>query len=404
LTATPERLQRYARLAVRLGANVAEGQLVAVDAAVEHAPLAQAVVREAYAAGASYVDVWYWDQHAKRARLDHAPADSLADVPAWLDSRAAALAEGRGALISIRGTPQPNLLADVPAERAGRDLTPKLASMGLAQRSGSIAWTLVPGPSQGWARAVFGEPDVDRLWDACAFCLRLDEPDPEAAWHARLAQLKDRAQTLTERSFDAVRFRGPGTDLVVGLLAGARWLAAGGSTTWGRRYVANLPTEEVFTTPDNRRADGVVRATRPLSLYGVLVEGLEVELRDGRVREVRARSGADAVRGEMAADDGASRLGEVALVDSSSRVGATGVTFLETLLDENATCHIAYGGGVAGALPGLRDMGEQERRERGFNTSQRHTDFMVGGPEVEVDGLDAAGRAVPILRGDEWQL
>jgi aminopeptidase len=206
------------------------------------------------------------------------------------------------------------------------------------------------------------------------------------------------AARLNEHRFDAVRFRGLGTDLTVGLLPSSSWGTAEYDTVRGRRNVVNLPTEEVFTCPDHRRTEGVVRSTRPLSVGGRTIEHLELRFREGRVVEVKASSGADVVEAQMATDEGASRLGEVALVDGSSGVGRLRTTFFNTLLDENATCHLAYGFGFASSVRDERD------RPDGVNSSLVHTDFMVGGPEVEVDGLDLGGRASPILRDDVFQV
>jgi aminopeptidase len=401
---TPERLAGFAALAVRVAANVQPGQLVAVDAAIEQHALARAVVREAYAAGARFVDVWYHDGHNKLARLEHAPLDSLSWTPEWLDVRADALAAEHGALISLRGSPAPNLLGGVPVERAGLDFMPKLSSMARAQRDELINWGLMPAPTPGWAEAVYGEPDLERLWRDIEFVTRLDEADPVAAWKARQGELGERAALLSERRLDAVRFRGPGTDLTVGLLEQGRWCTASSRTRFGVDYLANLPSEEVFTTPDFRRTEGHVSSTRPLALQGSVVEGLRLRFEQGICVEVKADRGADVVRGEMAVDTGAKRVGEVALVDAGSRIGKLGRTFYETLLDENATCHMAYGSGVADALPGSLEMSSEEREARGFNVSRRHSDLMIGGPEVEVDGIERGGAAVPLLRGDEWQL
>lgn len=214
------------------------------------------------------------------------------------------------------------------------------------------------------------------------------------AWKELIARLLERAALLNERRFDAVRFRGDGSDLTVGLLADSRWLAAEFETVDGLRYVPNLPTEEVFTTPDPRRAEGRIRSTRPLPLGGTTVEGLELELSGGRVTSVAATAGAEVVRAQIATDEGAARLGELALVDGNSRVGQLGVTFYDVLFDENAACHIAYGNGIAFAV----------QDGKAPNVSAVHTDFMVGGPELEVLGVEAGGSEVPILHGEEWAL
>ena len=209
---------------------------------------------------------------------------------------------------------------------------------------------------------------------------------------------------LDELALDAVRFSGPGTDLTIGLVPGARWIGGGSRRATGTLYVPNLPTEEVFNTPDWRRTEGTVRATRPLALRGVVVSDLELRFAGGEVVDVSASAGADAVRGQLAIDEFAKRLGEVALVDGTSRVGDTGLTFFDTLFDENATCHIAYGAAVTFGIDGIDGLEPDELRERGINVSAVHTDFMIGGPEVAVDGIDTGGETIPILRNDEWQL
>jgi aminopeptidase len=233
--------------------------------------------------------------------------------------------------------------------------------------------------------------------------VRLDEDDPSAAWRDHVQQLDARALSLNELGLDAVRFHGAGTDLLVGLLPHSEW-HCGGHAIDGRRFVANMPTEEVFVTPDRNRADGVVRATKPLPLNGAVVQGLEVRFRDGAIIGVDADSGADVVRQQVALDEGAARLGEVALVDEGSRVGKTGLTFFNTLFDENAACHIAYGQSAGAVEKDVEALDGEGQVALGVNQSTIHTDFMVGGPEVDVDGILADGTTVPLLRRDVWQL
>lgn len=391
------RVDRYAELAVRVGANVQPGQLVDVLARVEHAEVARAVARAAYRAGARYVDVLYSDQHLRRALIEHAQDDVLSWTPPWLLGRAKHMGNERAAIIALVGDAEIDLLADLPGERVGRARMKELADENMRQINEQLNnWTIIGVPNTGWASQMFGEPDVERLWELVEFCVRLDVDDPVEAWRDHVRRLERRARQLNELRLDAVRFSGPGTQLTVGLLPESRWQGAESYTADGLPYVANLPTEEVFTTPDARRTEGRVRATRPLAMVGSIVRGLELEFERGRISSVTADEGADVVRGQLASDDNAPFLGEVALVDGTSRIGKTGLTFFEGLYDENTTCHVAYGGAYAEAVEG--EPGE------GVNVSTVHTDFMVGGPEIDVDGVLADGTVVPLLRQDVWQL
>ncbi|HEY6016272.1 MAG TPA: aminopeptidase [Gaiellaceae bacterium] len=396
MTSTEDRLADYARLAVRVGANVQPGQLVAVNALVEHAPLARAVARAAYAAGARYVDVQYRDDHVRRAMIESAPEATLQWSPPWSVARVRALGEEGAAIVSITGNPEPELFKGLDESRVGRALPRELAQETLKLSNGLANWTIVSYPTEGWAQTVFGEPDVERLWQAVERCVRLDEPDPVAAWQQHIATLEARAEAMDERRFDALRFRGPGTDLTVGLFPQTRWQAALDESVSGIKHVANMPTEEIFASPDPARTEGVVRSTRPLQIGGTVVRDLEIHFEGGRAVAIDAATGADVMREHANADEGGSRLGEVALVDGESRVGRTGLVFFDTLFDENATCHIALGDGISASYDGDGDGR--------INSSSIHTDFMIGGPEVEVDAVTADGEVVPLLRDDVWQL
>jgi aminopeptidase len=388
-------LRRYAELVVRFAANVQPGQVVSVNCFPEHASLARAIAAAAYEAGARFVDVNYADQHVKRELIRHAPEEALSWSPPWHLARLEHLHEQHGALIGITGDPNPGLLADLPGDRVGQ-AHPKALMELLVEviAARTINSTVVGCPTAGWAQRIFGAPDVDRLWELVAHAVRLDDPDPVAAWNVHNERLRERAVALGERRFDAIRFHGGGTDLTVGLLPTSKWILSARETVDGTAFVGNVPTEEVWTTPDPTRVDGRVRATRPLAIAGLVVEELELRFAGGRATDLRASTGEDAVRSQLETDAGAARLGEVALVDGTSRVGSLGVTFYDTLFDENAASHIALGA----CYPAAIEDG------KGGNASSIHTDLMIGGPEVDVDGLDGEGSAKPLLRGGDWVL
>ena len=398
--------RRYAELAVRVGANVQPGQKVFVVGGPEHAPLVRASMQSAWDAGAADVEALYLDEVESLLRALHAD-DPVLDTAGC--SRLGALEwmlEGEAAEIYFYGEAFPELWKNADGARAARVFRPKEA-VRVRRRlinEGRLAWTLLGAPTESWARKVFGEPDVGRLREAIASAVRLDSPDPVAAWRERLQQLGERGALLTERRFDAVRFRGPDTDLTIGLLAGARWIGGDAETRWGQRHCDNVPTEEVFTTPDRRRTEGRVRTTRPVSYGGVLLDAVELVFKAGRASLVGAASGGDFVTGELAKDANAPYLGEVALVDGDSPVGRSGLLYHHPLYDENVTSHIAYGIAYTAPVSATDGLSDDALLDRGVNVSTVHTDLPIGGPEVEVLGLGRDGSATPILAGADWVL
>lgn len=387
-----------AKLTVGVGANLAPGQTVVLNAKLGQEPLARAVTAAAYDAGAHHVEVHYADPHVQLARLEHAPDEALGSVIPWVRQRPGQLAEMKGSVINLSGPAAPGLLDKVDPARIGRDTVPLVEWIKVISER-AVNWTIVPGPSTPWAKLVHPELDDDgaleRLWDEVAHVCRLDEEDPVSAWWARSEELANAARRLQDAELDSLHFVGPGTDLKVGLLAGVEWNGGHFETAWGRRHIPNLPTEEVFTSPDPERTEGTVTSTKPLLISGRAVNGLRVRFEGGRAVQIDADEGAPLLRELAQRDPDANRLGEVALVDSSGRIGPTGTVFHDTLLDENAASHIAIGSGFTHLAP-------DELTAARINESAVHTDFMIGGPDVKVTGMTRDGRELPILIGGRW--
>jgi aminopeptidase len=393
--------QALAELVVRLGANVQPGQIVSISSEPGKEELARAVADAAYRAGALFVDLSVFDVHIKRSRLLHAQRDTLGYVPPWIGERTLALGDARAARISLTGPAAPHALDDVDPELIGLDMLPRIKESMTVVNDRTTSWSIVPAPTREWAMLVHPrlEPAaaLERLWAEIAHVCRLDEPDPDAAWRERFGALARVADALTERRLDAIHLEGPGTDLRVGLLGSSRWIAGPLETVDGIVHYPNLPSEEVFTTPDPERVDGTVTATKPLFTSGTTVSGLRVAFEGGRAVRIDADEGAAVLRGLTARDEGACRLGELALVDREGRIGPLGTVFYDTLLDENAASHIALG---AGYQTGVADDGDRGR----VNTSQIHVDFMIGSEEMAVTGVERDGTRVPLLRGGRWQI
>jgi aminopeptidase len=391
---------KLAELAV-FGANVQPGQLVAVTSYVGKEELTREVARAAYERGAKYVDVLYFDQWVKRERIAHAIPDTLDYVPPWMSQRLLHLADEHAARVTLSGPHAPRALEGLDPARAGRDLLPHLPEAGEVVNRRTTNWCIVPAPTPAWAEVVYPELErheaYEQLWTVIAHVCRLDASDPGAAWLERIAALKESARRLTERRFEELRLYGPGTDLTIGLFPSSGWHAGDIETVDGVRHLPNLPTEETFTTPDPHRADGYVTATKPLELFGSLISGIRIAFSGGRAVRIDADQGADALRAAASRDDGAARVGEIALVDGDGRIASLDKVFFDTLVDENAATHVALGNGYAHPVADVEDRAR-------INESGIHVDFMIGSPELSVDGITQAGDIVPVLRNGAWQL
>jgi aminopeptidase len=395
-------LARFADLIVGFGANVQEDQIVALSCEPGKEYMVRALAASAYRHGAKFVDVGWFDPWVKRARIELARDETLDYVPPWYGERVLALGEERAARIALSGPVAPGLLDDLDPVRAGRDRLPSVKESGEVVNARTTNWCIAPCPTPAWAQLVYPDLDPDAALDALETALlhvcRLDEADPIAAWKQRMDTLVGVAGRLTELAFDAVHLEGPGTDLTVGLFGSSRWQAARFSTADGLVHMPNVPSEEVFTTPDPTRVDGRVTSTKPLVLHdGTVVRDLQVRFEGGRAVDVSASAGEDTMRTIVARDPGAARLGEVALVDGEGRIGALDTVFYDTLLDENAASHIAIGKGFDFLVNGDADRAR-------VNNSEIHIDFMIGSPDVSATGITPEGERVPVLVQGAWRI
>ena len=393
-------VDRLADLLVGFGSNLQPGQILGVTAFLGMEEGVRAVTRAAYERGAKYVDVFWWDPLVKRERLLHADPDTIEYVPPWIGQRLEWLSSEHAARLSLSGVSSAPF-EEVDPNRLGRDFLPYVAEVPKIVNEQTTNWTAGPFPNLEWARRVHPELEpeeaLDTLWNEVVHMLRLDADDPVAAWEERMSAIVASADRLTERRFDAIHLQGPGTDITIGLLPSSRWLGASFTTVDGLVHHPNLPSEEVFTTPDPERVDGHVSSTMPLELHGSHLDGIRLEFRGGQVVKADADEGAEGLRAAIAKDEGASRLGELALVDKEGRIGPLRTVFYDTLIDENAASHLALGNAYSFPVEAEAD------RER-INQSSVHVDFMIGSNEVEVDGLTGDGDRVPVLRGGSWQL
>jgi aminopeptidase len=410
-----QRLQAYAELAVRVGLNLQPHQRLLIigplangGASLEAAPLVRHITAAAYVAGARLVETLWGDEALLAARFAHAPRDSFNEFSAWLPRALAEHVEAGHAVLSIYAN-DPDQLKDAPAdlvatvqEATALRVRPFREYISRNQTN----WAVVAAAAASWAARVF--PDVEasqqlaHLWDAIGRLCRLDRPDPIAAWETHLRDLAARTEQLNRKQYTALRYTGPGTDLTIGLPEGHVWVGGASLSAAGIRFAPNLPTEEVFTMPHRDRVDGVVRATKPLSYGGNLIEGFRLRFEAGRVVDVQAERGESVLRTLIAMDPGAARLGELALVPHSSPISQTGRLFYNTLFDENAASHVALGSAYKFTLRGGEALSAEAFEAAGGNRSATHVDFMIGSGELNVGGVLPDGTLEPVMQRGEW--
>ncbi|WP_309570433.1 aminopeptidase [Deinococcus sp.] len=403
-----DKLRNYARLAVQVGLGVKPGQRVLVQAPVDTAPLARLVVREAYAAGASFVDVRWDDDDVMLARFELAPDGTFETLSQWRVDAELETANAGGAVIAIRAT-DPNLLGKVDQARVAtyqKALATYRRPYSQQVMTNRLNWNLISAPIPAWATLMFpdasAETAVEQQWDAIFAATRADQPNPVAAWQEHLAHLKRRRDTLTGKQYHALHFTGGDTDLTVGLADGHSWGGGAADTPGGITFTANIPTEEVWTAPHRGRVDGVVVSTKPLSYQGVLIDGIRIQFKGGRITNASATQGQDALTRMIATDEGSHRLGEVALVPASSPISRSGLFFFNTLYDENAASHIAIGSAYRFNVQGGVDMTLDDFLAAGGNDSLTHVDWMIGSAQMDVDGVARDGKREPVMRAGEF--
>jgi len=402
------RFERYAELAVKAWLNVQRGQRLALVAPLEAAPLARVISKYAYLNGSPFVQFLWNDSEAARIRFEFAPRDSWKEYPEEFALLAQRALERGDALLSITAQ-DPDVLRGLDLEfvsRAQKVAAEKNKPVQDAVRRNQVNWLGIGMPVPAWAKRVFpalSEQDaVARLWDAIFYVCRVDEPDPVAAWRAHATELGARRALLNQKQYTALHFYGGETDLTVGLPQGHVWVGVTDTTPGGITFIANAPTEEIFTLPHRERVNGVVTSSKPLSVRGNVIEKFVLTFQDGRVVQIRANQHRDVLEKLLMTDDGAARLGEVALVPHSSPVSKLGLFFYNPLFDENAASHLALGSCYAQCLQGGVEMSDQELAAHGANDSLVHLDFMVGSDQINVDGIGADDTREPVMRAGEW--
>lgn len=405
-----ENLQKYARLLISKGINVQKGHTVIINIDVDQAPLARLLTKEAYALGAEEVIVKWTDDIVTREKYLHTPEERLTNIPQYQIDESEALIERKASRLSVRSA-DPDALNGVDSSKLAavmKATSKALMAQRIATQANKVSWTVAAASGAAWAAKVFPhletqEEQVDALWDEIFKTCRIYEADPVKAWDEHEVRLRSKADVLNAEQFDALHYTTPeGTDFTIGMPEDHIWDSAGAVNAQGEVFVANMPTEEVFSAPDGRRIDGVVKSTKPLSYGGNIIEGMTFTFKDGAVVEVSAEKGEDVLKHLVEDNEGARSLGEVALVPHKSPISQSGLVFFNTLFDENASNHLALGSAYAFSVKGGTEMSQEELAERGLNRSNVHVDFMIGSETMNIDGIRKDGSRMPIFRNGDW--
>lgn len=403
-----EKLKKYAKLIVKVGVNVQKGQPVVLYISVTQQELAHLIVEEAYEAGASEVMIEWKDTFSEREFLKHASEERLENVPEYIVKKGNYIAEKKAARISVMSADS-GAYAGIDQKRIAKNqaaMGKALRQVRKATQNNDLSWTVVSAADQAWAEKVFpekkGQAAIDALWEEIFKTTRIDKADPVKAWHEHDQKLHEKSDWLNEQQFSALHYVSPVTDITIGLPENHVWEGAGSFTPEGTEFMANMPTEEVFTAPDCRRIDGYVTSTKPLSYAGNILEDMKFTFKDGKVVEATAKKGQEVLEHLLETDAGAKSLGEVSLVPDPSPISQSGIIFFNTLFDENASDHLALGASYPFNVAGGTKMSDEELLDHGMNVSQTHVDFMVGSADMDIDGIKKDGTIVPVFRNGDW--
>lgn len=405
-----QQLQRYARLILEVGLNIQPGDKIALDVSEEMIPLVRILAKEAYKLGVFHVKMTFSDDEISLSRYQDGPEEALSYFPLFeVKAMTEAFDDGYHRLSLY--APNPELLKNVDPQKISLDQRTRAAAMKPVMdyvTQNRIKWCVACVPSKAWATAVFPELPVEEavstLWQSVFDAVRLNEEDPVQAWREHDQRLKKYQRLLDEASFKKLLFSGPGTELEVELVEGHAWIGGSSDSPRGESFMANIPTEEIFTMPHAYKVNGRVQSTMPLSTQGRLIEDFWFEFKDGQVVDFDAAKGKEILEDMLKIDDGASRLGEVALVSDDTPISQAGILYKNTLFDENASCHLALGSAYGENLPGSAELSDEEKKEAGMNDSLIHVDFMVGGPKLQVTGVKKDGSEIPVLIDGNWAL
>ncbi|AJD90545.1 peptidase M29 [Jeotgalibacillus malaysiensis] len=403
-----EMFEKYADLAVKVGVNIQKDQLLYIGASIDNAPFVRLVTKKAYEAGARQVFVDWSDDEVSKMRYEMAPSDSFSEFPEWKKLEREALAEKGAAFMNIVSA-SPDLMKGVDSQRISdfqRAAGQALEKYRQYIQSDKVSWTVIAAPSAGWAKKVFPEADeneaIEKLWHAIFKAVRVDQADPVEAWKKHDETLHEKADYLNNKKYKKLHYTAPGTDLTIELPEGHIWAGAGSVNEKGHTFMANMPTEEVFTVPHKDGVSGYVTNTKPLSYGGNIIDGFKITFENGRITDVQADEGEDILKKLIETDEGSHRLGEVALVPHQSPISQSNVLFFNTLFDENASNHLAIGSAYAFCVEGGKTASQEELAEKGLNSSITHVDFMIGSDKMDIDGISEDGSSEPVFRNGDW--